>query len=660
MPIYQGFLVAIAALAGLAGPAARAASFRVDLLSDAVDANPGDGFCDADLGAEGAQCTLRAAIQEANAAGGDTRIRLGPGIHTLSIAGTGEDLAASGDLDIAPGSQISVRGRGEDSVIEADGIDRAFDVLAGARLELRRLVLQGGAAPPPETGGGIRSAGNLVVNGCAIRSNTAVRGGGLHQAGDGTAELSRSEIGGNSATGSAADDGGGGAYNAGSTLEVSGSRFVGNTAAGPGEGDLAAGGGIFSDGGTLHVSKSDFEGNSAQSTGGGISGVAGVTVLEKVDLRENTAGPNPGAGGGLHQSGGDVSVDGGRFEGNRAESEGGAIWNGDGLMTVRRARISGNAAGGTTASEGGGGIFNAGGELAVESTRISSNEAESGAGGGILNDAGTVVVLRSRITDNSARRSGGGIAARDGRTQLEKATLQGNAAGPSPGQGGGLHLADAATSDGVVTVLRSSICGNTAATEGGGLWSSAEGETSVSRSKVCNNTASGSGVDQGGGGLFNDGGTLSVEDRSKISGNTAAAGSGGGILNFRGDVLVSDASVDRNEARRAGGGVAALGGLSEETGATALLRVKLSRNTASGPVGRGGGLHLADDGRVDVEDSQIDRNEAVLQGGGLWNSAAGTTVVDGTTFRKNRAPEEGGPDTFNNGGELVIDGEPQP
>ena len=662
MRIYKGFLVGIGvALGALTGPAAEAASFEADILSDAVDANPGDGVCDADVVTEGAQCTLRAAIQEANEAGEATRIRLGPGIHTLSIAGVGEDMAATGDLDIAPGSRISVRGRGEDSVIDADGIDRIFDVLAGAQLELRRLVLQNGAAPPPETGGGIRSTGSLAVNGCSLRSNSAVRGGGLHHAGDGTAELSRSELSGNTATGTAADDGGGGAYNAGATLEVSGSRFVGNAAAGPAEGDLAAGGGIFNDGGTLLVSRSDFEGNSAQSTGGGIASIAGLTVLERVDLRGNTAGPNPGAGAGFHQSGGgDATLNGGLFEDNRAETDGGALWNGAGLMTVRRARISGNAAGGGASDEGGGGIFNAGGDLTVEGTRIHSNEAESGAGGGILNDGGTLVVLKSRIEDNSARRSGGGIASRDGRTQLEKATLHGNAAGPNPGQGGGLHLADDADADGVVTVLRSRICGNTASTEGGGLWNSAAGEMSVSRSKVCDNTASGSLQDQGGGGLFNGGGMLSVVDRSRISRNTAATGAGGGILNDRGDVVASDVSIDRNEARRAGGGVAAIGGLAEETGTTALLGVKLSHNAASGPVGQGGGLHLTDDGRVDVEGSQIVYNEAVSQGGGLWNSATGTTLVSGTIFRRNQAPEEGGPDTFNDGGDLVIDGEPQP
>jgi CSLREA domain-containing protein len=50
----------------LTGGAANAATFTVNLTTDAADANPGDGICDAVTVVPGSQCTLRAAIEESN------------------------------------------------------------------------------------------------------------------------------------------------------------------------------------------------------------------------------------------------------------------------------------------------------------------------------------------------------------------------------------------------------------------------------------------------------------------------------------------------------------------------------------------------------------------------------------------------------------------
>ena len=61
----------------------------VNLTSDEPDANTGDAVCDTDLGTGGSQCTLRAAIQQANAyAGTDADvIRFGipgKGVHQIA------------------------------------------------------------------------------------------------------------------------------------------------------------------------------------------------------------------------------------------------------------------------------------------------------------------------------------------------------------------------------------------------------------------------------------------------------------------------------------------------------------------------------------------------------------------------------------------------
>src|SRR2546425_8188017 len=58
-----------------------AATFTVDSTLDAVDAAPGDGVC----ATSGGQCSLRAAIQEANALAGPNTIELPAGTYVLTI-----------------------------------------------------------------------------------------------------------------------------------------------------------------------------------------------------------------------------------------------------------------------------------------------------------------------------------------------------------------------------------------------------------------------------------------------------------------------------------------------------------------------------------------------------------------------------------------------
>ena len=72
------------------------ATFSVWVTEDGVDALPGDGSC----ATAGGQCTLRAAVMEANALGTADRIELGSLTYTLSIGGANEEGAATGDLDI--------------------------------------------------------------------------------------------------------------------------------------------------------------------------------------------------------------------------------------------------------------------------------------------------------------------------------------------------------------------------------------------------------------------------------------------------------------------------------------------------------------------------------------------------------------------------------
>ena len=68
-----------------------AQTFAVNIATDGADAAVGNGICDVDLATAGAQCTLRAAIQEANATAAADTVTLGGRHYQLSLAGVNED-----------------------------------------------------------------------------------------------------------------------------------------------------------------------------------------------------------------------------------------------------------------------------------------------------------------------------------------------------------------------------------------------------------------------------------------------------------------------------------------------------------------------------------------------------------------------------------------
>ena len=216
-------LLMLAAL--VAAPAiGQAATFNVNSTLDAVDATPGDGIC----ATAGSVCTLRAAIQEANALAGADTIVVPAGTYTLTIAGAGEDAAATGDLDIT--SAVTVEGAGANlTTVNGGGIDRVFDVLTGANVTLRGLRIAGGSLAG--NGGGVQAvAATLVIERCAVVGNTAAFGGGIVSSGANTVTITDTEISGNTAT----SQGGGINFQTGGTQLLTNVTVSGNGAAGVG------------------------------------------------------------------------------------------------------------------------------------------------------------------------------------------------------------------------------------------------------------------------------------------------------------------------------------------------------------------------------------------------------------------------------------------
>lgn len=141
-----------------------------------MDASPGDGLCETVSGA----CTLRAAIQESNASSGKDTIEIPGDTHDLSLTGRNEDDGAAGDLDITSADGAIVKGAGaRTTTVDANGIDRVFDVLTGGSVEISGISIVGGDADP-DNGGGVRSInGDLSLDRVAVRNNVGWLGGGV-------------------------------------------------------------------------------------------------------------------------------------------------------------------------------------------------------------------------------------------------------------------------------------------------------------------------------------------------------------------------------------------------------------------------------------------------------------------------------------------------
>jgi hypothetical protein len=129
-----------------------------------------------------------------------------------------------------------------------------------------------------------------------------------------------------------------------------------------------------------------------------------------------------------------------------------------------------------------------------------------------------------------------------------------------------------------------------------------------------------------GGGLFNNGGTVTLT-RTILTGN--AAGGGGGLANHGGTVLLTQALVAHNEALSPING----GGLLNR-GTLILSETTLANNRAHA----GGGL--ATSGTALVTNTTVTDNEAAV-GAGIFQSDGTLTIVR-TTLVRNQAAVEGG------------------
>ena len=261
-------LAGVAAALLLASCRTPALELVVTSSADAPDAAPGDGTCET---ATPGECTLRAAVQEANATGDYVGITLAPGAtYGLTVAGAGEDAAATGDLDVT--GDVLVRGQG--ATIDAASLDRVLHVHGGGALRVEQATLTGGDVAG-DGGAVLVDGGSVELVQTTVGASTASGSGGALAVSSGSATVTRSTLtGGTAATG-------GGIASAG-TLTVGASTISGNVA-------TTAGGGLAVTGGAAAVHDTTVAADQAP-TGGGIHATGGTTTLAGTIVASQVAG----------------------------------------------------------------------------------------------------------------------------------------------------------------------------------------------------------------------------------------------------------------------------------------------------------------------------------------------------------------------------------
>ena len=347
-----GLLSLFSALGAWAADAvAPSAIFIVDSALDATDSSPGNGVCATAAG----HCTLRAAIQEANVFGGPDTIILPSGAYTLTIPGRDEDVAFSGDLDLF--GQLVISGTGTPMpMVDADGLDRVFDIQDDAEVEIKHVTTRGGYPGDEMKGGGIRNEGTLTLAGGVVEGNHTTGfvgyGGGIFN--DGPLLLNNSIITGNWTTG---QQGYGGGIYSRQPMTITDSQVSDNRTTGK----YGLGGGIHTRS-RLWVIRSTITGNKTNgwnSDGGGIYGFSPPMDIISSTISYNQIGVGEGDGRGA-----------GVFQHNPNFP--------DNLLRIVDSTFIGNVADGF-----GGGLF-AGTDVVITNTTFISNMTQRGGSGGAI------------------------------------------------------------------------------------------------------------------------------------------------------------------------------------------------------------------------------------------------------------------------------------
>lgn len=371
---------------------AAATLYTVTSTGDGDDINIGDGVC-ADANGD---CTLRAAIQEANAILGDDTVDFDIPPTDPGFDGTTYTIGLTKELpDITDG--LTIIGLGADELIiirVASDPFRIFTVTTTGAVTFFGMTITGGDANVQE-GGGIENAGSATVSvtSCIVTANSASLGGGggIANASTGIMNIAGTTISNNSTDTLV----GGGIINVSGTLTINNCTVAGNSAG-------LEGGGLSTFGNTT-VNNCTISNNSAGSGGGGIDNSGSLTVTGTTFSNNFTYDQAPGSGGGLwnESQNSSAEVTGCTFVGNIAgRFAGGGIYISGGSFILTNSTLSGNTTNGDAFSGGsGGGVdvvgIESGKEVKISNCTIVGNSSPDGSG--INNEDGSTISVQSCI-----------------------------------------------------------------------------------------------------------------------------------------------------------------------------------------------------------------------------------------------------------------------
>lgn len=319
----KGPIVVASTLLLLAAPGVRAGGeYTVDRTDDVLSA-------DACLDGVPEDCSLRGATRRSNQDTIDSLIILPDGLYELTIEGSDEADAATGDLDVRSDALLLRAAPGAHPIIHQRADDRIFDLdpSAGAVTLEGPLTLRGGIVADLN---GFFAGGSIHARRLprlTLADVTLEEGIGLHA--------------------------GGCLYWVAPTFETS----------------------------VLDLDRVTFSGCETGGNGGGlfVDVKDAVVTLDRVVARNNIAAER---GGGVYLAGGTrtMAMRESELEGNRTGStfttfaEGGGLYADGGALTILRSSVSGNQAGGaTTITASGGGVMASDTALLVRNTTLSQN-----------------------------------------------------------------------------------------------------------------------------------------------------------------------------------------------------------------------------------------------------------------------------------------------
>jgi uncharacterized repeat protein (TIGR01451 family)/CSLREA domain-containing protein len=362
-------------------------------------------------------CSLREAVIAANsdaafngciAGSGSDTIDLGtnfpsPTTFQVSIPGVNENGSLTGDLDLQ--GTLTIIGAGSGITrISGNGVDRVFQTLANARVNISGISVQNGNPGLGVGGGGIQIdiTSVMTMTHTTVQNNIAANGAGIQVSGTLTASDAM-----------VAANQGGGINNLGGRVTLTRVDVTGNS--------LSYG--IRNTGlGSLNMHGGQVSNNLA----GGIYNEGSTTTLSEVLVQNN-------AGGGVYNTGvvrAVLTIERSQISGNSALSGAGILNSGIGATAmISFSQISSN-----TATGNGGGVNN-NGIMTIFSSVIDHNQAASG--GGINNLGGQLELTNVTIAENSATDNGAGLYNRSDTTVLN-ATMNHNLGG-GPGTGGNVY-----------------------------------------------------------------------------------------------------------------------------------------------------------------------------------------------------------------------------